>query len=110
MSCYIILDFLIGYPIIPLTFPLMEALTLYLHYFYVLRWLGTVLQYPCKFVVFLLSFNIIMQYDDLKYVNVDNKIEVLTTWEFKSCNFKQFFLIRLFEISMEQNSQNFVHM
>ena len=29
-----------------------------------------------------------VQYDELKYVNVDNKIEVLATWEFQSCNFE----------------------
>ena len=50
-----------------------------------------VLQYHCKFVVFHLFFNIFynnytsvdsqrrMQYNDLKYVNVGNKIEILIT-------------------------------
>ena len=35
-----------------------------------------------------------MQYDDLKYVNVNNKIELLTLWEFKSFffNFQTIFL------------------
>ena len=33
-----------------------------------------------------------MLYNDLKYVNVANKIKVYTTLEFKNCNFQFFFL------------------
>ena len=33
-----------------------------------------------------------MLYNDLKYVNVTNEIEVHTTWEFKNCNFQYIFL------------------
>ena len=29
-----------------------------------------------------------MQYNDLKYVNVGNKVELLTTWKLKKCNFQ----------------------
>ena len=33
-----------------------------------------------------------MLYSDLKHVNVGNKIEVYSTWEFENCNFQYFFL------------------
>ena len=33
-----------------------------------------------------------MLYNDLKYVNVANKIEEHTTLEFKNCNFQYIFL------------------
>ena len=33
-----------------------------------------------------------MQYNDLKYVNVGNKVELLTAWKFKKCNFQSFVL------------------
>ena len=33
-----------------------------------------------------------MLYDDLKYLNVANEMEVLTTLEFKNCNFQYIFL------------------
>ena len=33
-----------------------------------------------------------MLYNDLKYVNVTNEIEVNTTWEFKNFNFQYIFL------------------
>ena len=33
-----------------------------------------------------------MIYSDLKHVNVGNKIEVYSTWEFENCNFPYLFL------------------
>ena len=32
-----------------------------------------------------------MLYNDLIYVNVGNKIEVYSLWEFRNCNFQYFF-------------------
>ena len=33
-----------------------------------------------------------MQYNDLKYVNVGNKVELLTAWKIKKCNFQSYIL------------------
>ena len=45
---------------------------------------------------------------DLKYGNLTNKKEAHATWEFKNCNFSKVFGIGLFQLLMEQNSQNLV--
>ena len=47
-----------------------------------------------------------MLHNDLRYVNVDNKIEVHATLEYKNCNFQYIVL----NLSMEQKLQNLVHM
>ena len=50
-----------------------------------LRRLGAVLQWSCKTVLFLFSFNIRMRwmlYNDLKYVNVANEKEVHATLKY----------------------------
>ena len=62
------------------------------------------MQCSCKTLLLFLSFDIIkndytsldsqgwMLHNDLKYVNVANKIEVHTTLEFNNCNFQYIFL------------------
>ena len=51
-----------------------------------------------------------MLYNDIKHANVGNKVKVYSTWEFENFNFQYFFLIGLFQLSMEQKSQNLVNL
>ena len=44
-----------------------------------------------------------MLYNDLIYVNVDNKIKYRCHGNLKIVNFKHFFLIGFFQLSIEQN-------